>query len=130
MKIILTNGTELYPSVVSGAKKFIQGVSRDTLTFMFDGSEDMAALDAAFSPEACESIVIIGVDGNESIHKAYTVRAELKKETVEVEPATDSEEAVYEEHVTVSMSQRTYSETQLASLTETVDALVLESLMA
>jgi len=129
MKIILTNGTELTLIMVTGAKRTVQGATRDTLTFMFPASEDMAALDAAFSTAACESITII--DGNEEyIHKGYTVRAELSKKSVEVTPATESTDAVYEDRITVAMSQRTYAESQFASLTETVDVLVMESLMA
>lgn len=129
MKITFANGTELVPIMVTGAKRTIQGATRDTLTFVFPASEDMAALDAAFNTTACESIII--VNGNEEyIHKGYTVRAELSKKSVEVTPATESTEAVYEDRITVAMSQRTYTESQLASLTDTVDVLVMESLMA
>ena len=49
---------------------------------------------------------------------------------MEVEPATADEPGTYESRVTVAMSRRTYQEIQLASLTETVDLLVMESLMA
>lgn len=129
MKIILADGSELNPILVTGAPRVVQGATRDTLSFVFSVKEGMDALDQAFTTEACESIKIIGDDESEAIHKAYTVRAELKKETVVVTPATDSAEAVYEDRITVSMSQRTYSESQLASLTDAVDVLVMESLM-
>lgn len=129
VKIILANGTELTPILATGSKRTIQGATRDTLSFVFSGNEDMAALDKAFDTAACESITI--VDGKEEyIHKGYTVRAELSKKSVEVTPATESTEAVYEDRITVAMSQRTYTESQLASLTDTVDVLVMESLMA
>ena len=116
MKIKLANGTELNPILVKGSPMNIQGAKRDTLSFIFSAAEDMNALDEAFSESACESITITGDDETESIHKGYTIRAELKKASVEVTPATAESEAVMEDRITVSMSQRTYSETQLSAL--------------
>lgn len=128
MIIKLNNGTELNPILVLGEKRYVQGVSRDTLLFAFSAENTLDNLDRLFSAENCETITI--VDGeNEYIHRGYTVRAELKREPVEVTPATESTEAVYENRVFVAMAQRTYSESQIASLTETVDLLVMESLM-
>lgn len=129
MRIILNNKKELSPILVTGGPRMAQGASRDTLNFIFPVTEDMAELDAAFSAENCEKIIIIGDDSSENIHTGYTIRAELSKASVEVTPATEEAEAVYEDRITVSMSQRTYVESHLASLTETVDALVMESLM-
>lgn len=129
MNIKLNDNTELTPIMVIGETRRIQGASRDTLNFIFPETEDMAELDSAFSAENCEKITIIGDDGSENIHTGYTIRAELSKASVEVTPATEEAEAVYEDRITVSMSQRTYAESQLASLTDTVDVLVMESLM-
>ena len=129
MKIILNNDAELTPIMVTGGPRHLQGASRDTLSFIFPATEDMMELDVAFSIANCESITIVGDDGSEAIHKGYTIRAELSKKSVEVTPATEEAEAVYEDRITVSMSQRTYAESQLASLTDTVDVLVMESLM-
>lgn len=117
MKIKLTNGAELNPIIVMGGSSQVQGARRDTLHFVFPATENMTTLDAAFTTANCESITIIGDDGSESIHKAYTIRAEMKKAPVEVAPATPESEAVVEERITVSMAQRTYAETQLAALT-------------
>lgn len=130
MKVKLMNGTELNPILVTGKENYVHGQLRDTLSFIFHGTEDMAELDAAFSAENCESITIVEDGGAENIHKAYTIRTELSKRSVEVIPETEEAEAVYEDRITVSMSQRTYAESQLASLTDTVDILVMESLMA
>ena len=129
MNIKLSNETVLSPIVVTGESRYVQGASRDTLNFIFPATEDMAELDSAFSAENCEKITIIGDDSSENIHTGYTIRAELSKAPVEVSTATDEAEAVYEDRITVSMSQRTYAESQLASLTDTVDVLVMESLM-
>lgn len=116
MKITLTNGTALNPIMVAGGQKFVQGQSRDTLNFIFPASVGMDALDAAFTAESCETITITEDSGVEHIHNGYTIRAELKKEMVEVTPATVDTEAVTEERITVSMSQRTYLETQLSAI--------------
>ena len=129
MKVILNNGTELTPISITGGPRYIQDSNRDTLSFIFPATEDMTVLDATFSATNCESITIVGDDGAEAIHKGYTIRAELSKASVEVTPATTDSVAVYEDRITVSMAQRTYMESQLASLTDTVDVLVVESLM-
>ena len=123
MKIILANGKELSPILVTGGPRNIQGASRDTLNFIFPATEDMAELDSAFSAENCEKITIIGDDGSENIHTGYTIRAELSKASVEVTPATESEAAVFEDRITVSMSQRTYAESQLANMEVALAAL-------
>lgn len=117
MKIILANGKELNPILVMGAHTYVQGANRDTLSFIFPATESMEELDVAFSAANCESITIVGNNGVDNIHKSYIVRAKLEKALVEVAPATPETEAVTEERITVSMAQRTYSETQLAALT-------------
>ena len=123
MKIILANGKELSPILVTGGPRNIQGASRDTLSFIFPADVSMAAIDQAFTADACEHITIIGDDGSENIHTGYTIRAELSKASVEVTPATESEAAVFEDRITVSMSQRTYAESQLANMEVALAAL-------
>lgn len=113
MKVIFANGTELNPILVTGEKRTVHGMSRDTLRFVFNADAGMAVLDEAFTEAACESITID--NGNESyIHKGYTIRAELKKSAEEIVKATADTDSVYEDRIVVSMSQRTYTETQLA----------------
>lgn len=129
MKIILANGVELNPILVSGSKRSMQGATRDTLEFMFDGTVGLDELSATFTPQACETITIENI-GDVAVYTGYTIRGELIKNSVETAHATEQAEAVYADRVTISMGQRTYAETQLASLTNVVDALVLESLMA
>lgn len=124
MILKLTNGTELNPIIATGGQRFVQGVSRDTLSFVFPVDASMDELDSVFTAENCESITI--VDGeNEYIHHGYTIRAELKREPVVVTPATEASEAVTENRVTVSMSQRTYFESQLAATQAAVEMLCL-----
>lgn len=130
MKIILTNGTELNPIMITGGPRHVQGSNRDTLNFISSADAGMETLDEAFTVENCESITIVEDNGVENIHKAYTIRAELSKKSIEVTPATEEAEAVYKNRITVAMSQRTYAESQLASLIDTIDVLVMESLMA
>ena len=116
MKIKLTNGAELSPIMVTGAQTYVQGAKRDTLSFIFPETESMEALDAAFTEAACKSITIVGDDESEAIHKGYVIRVELKKATIVVSPETAESPAVTEARITVSMAQRTYTETQLAAL--------------
>lgn len=130
MQIKLKDGTILSPILVTGREMNVQGALRDTLSFIFDASSSMEELDSNFSQENCETIIIIDDSGTENIYKSYTIRAELTKSNVEVSIETSESSAVYEERITVSMSQRTYAESQLASLTDTVDTLVMESLLS
>lgn len=121
MKIYLANGMELNPIMVTGGKQSVQGAYRDILNFVFPEGTSMDELDNAFTAANCESVAIVGDDG-EYIHKAYTVRACLKRELVEVEPETPESEAVYENRVFVAMGQRTYSESLIASLKAQLEA--------
>lgn len=130
MRIKLTNGTELSPIVVTGEARQVQGAKRDVITFVFPETENIITLDEIFTAENCESISFLDDKGDvKHIYKGYAVRADLKKEAVVVTPETVDSEAVIENRIFVSMAQRTYAETQLASLTDTVDVLVLESLI-
>ena len=128
MKIILNNNAELAPLNVIGGRKNVQGANRDTLTFVFPADTNMAELDGIFSTANCESIAIEDETGS-YIHKGYTVRGELSKTSVCTVAETEESPAVYEDRINIVMGQRTYAESQIASLTETVDVLVLESLL-
>ena len=129
MKIILANGKELNPLLVTGASIQLQGAKRDSLTFVFPAPVGIEVLDEAFSAIACESIKIVDDLGVENIYKHYTIRAKLEKAPIVVVPATPEAESVTEDRISVCIAQRTYAENQLASLTDTVDVLVMESLM-
>lgn len=118
MKIIFANGSELNPIFVTGASRHFQGASRDALTFVFADTEDMTALEEAFTSAVCETITIVGDDGTEAIYKAYTMLVELSKKPQEIVPATAENEAVWENRILVTMAQRTYTETKLAELEE------------
>lgn len=124
MKIVLNNGTELTPLVITGGMKTVQGAQRDTLHFVFPAESGLDTLDAAFTEAACEDITIIGEDNSENLYHGYTIRAGLAKAGVEVTPATTEAAAVYEDRITVSMSQRTYAESQLLMLTSAVNTLL------
>lgn len=123
MKITLANGTELNPILVTGGTKYVQGQNRDTLNFIFPADAGMETLDEAFTVENCESITIVEDNGDENIHKGYTVRAELSKASVEIASETSETAAVYEDRITVSMSQRTYMESQLAAMQAVIDQM-------
>lgn len=123
MKIILADGKELNPILVTGGTRTVYGASRDTLQFVFTADDGMEALDAAFTDVACETITLD--DGNEQyIHKGYTIRVELKKAAVEIAKSTPDADAVYQDRIYISMAQRTYAETQLAQTKAALDALL------
>lgn len=129
MNVKLADGSILSPIVVLGGPNYVQGETRDCLSFVFPESAGMEALDAAFTDVNCESITIVENNGMENIHKGYTIRSGLKKEAVEVSSATAEAQAQYENRITVIMAQRTYEENQIASLVETVDILVMDALV-
>lgn len=123
MKVKFGDKTEMEAVVVTGGSRYVQGASRDALSFVFPAEAGLEAVDAAFTPERCEHITIEDDEGGEYVHTGYTVRCELTKAAVEVSPATAEAEAVTEDRITVVMAQRTYAETQLAQLLATVAAL-------
>ena len=138
MNIILTNGVALTPLTLTGAKRNVQGATRDVLSFTFPANTSMDELNNLFTPENCETITIVetmlipetGVAyENQYQHVGYVIRDNIKREFIMVRPETSESAAVYEERIIVSMAQRTYMETQLASLIETIDVLVLENLL-
>ena len=125
MLIKLSNGTEMTAILVTGEIRYVQGENRDTLNFIFPATEDMISLDEAFTVSNCENIIIISDDNSEAIYKGYTIRAGLKKESVEVSNGTESEAPVYEDRITISMSQRTYMESQLVATQLAVEMLCM-----
>ena len=119
MKIILNNNLELLPIMVTGAHTYIQGVNRDTLTFVFNDMS-MDALDEFFNETNCEHITIVEENGDEYIHSGYVIRTELSKKSVIVEQEAGEMPEVAEYRVFVTMAQRTYAEYQMAALQEEV----------
>lgn len=124
MTVKLANGTILEPILVTGEGRYVQGFNRDVLTFVFPATESMDALDAAFTAEACETIII----DETNIHSAYTVRVEIKKDSVVVAEATANTKEVREDRIFVSMGQRTYLESQLQRMNEALNAVGVESI--
>lgn len=138
MKVILANGQELAPIMVTGGGRFISGQKRDTLNFIFPQGTSLEELDSLFTDVNCATVKLYSETTNpdgtkaetEHIHHGYTIRAELSCTPMIVQPATETTPEVIENRITVSMALRTYAEAQMASLIETVDYLVLESLSA
>lgn len=124
MKVILCNGVELTPNTVTGTKRLVQGASRDTLTFVFPDGTSLDELNRTFSAENCENITIVEKDGSEYVHSGYVIRAELKREPVEVAAESDTEPATYQDRVVVAMSRRTYQESQYAELQEALNLIL------
>lgn len=124
MKVILCNGAELTPNTVTGTKRLVQGASRDTLTFVFPDGTSLDELNRIFSADNCETITIVENDGSEYVHSGYVIRAELKREPVEVAAESDTEPATYQDRVVVAMSRRIYQESQYAELQEALNLIL------
>jgi len=120
MKVILANGLEKTALIVTGGQKYTQGASRDALTFVFPGTESIDEIDEIFTEANCGAITLIGDDESENIHKGYVIRTELVKKSVVVSGGNDVEPEVTEMRVMVTMAQRTYTETQIASMSEEI----------
>ena len=122
MKIILANGSELHPIIVTGGGRHINGAHRDTLNFIFPQDASLDELDTIFTDANCATIKLYETTADgaelEHIHTGYTIRAELSRTPMVVQEATEDTEEVIENRVTVSMALRTYAEAQLARLTE------------
>lgn len=150
MHIILKDGTKLNHIGATSTTKYIQGANRDTITFEFDATYSVDELRNVFTEINCETINIVTDQVNEELienedgttetksevvytnnyWEGYVIRAEVAERIKEIEPATGTTPAITETRVFVTMAQRTYAETQIASLTETVDILVLKDLMS
>lgn len=127
MKIILNHEIELNPILITSQHRIFQGANRDVLSFVFSESVGLDELDNLFNASNCEHIAIIDDNGeSNSIYTEYTLRVELKREPTYI--TTENSEAVYENRVIVSMAQRTFQESQLLSLRDTVDLLVIDAL--
>lgn len=119
MKLILTNGLELTPIMVTGQPKYIQGAERDSLTFVFDSTYSMDELDALFTEANCEKIILIeDGTGDAYMHTGYVIRTDLTKRIEVTEPATPETEEVSEQRILITMAQRTYAETKLAQVAQ------------
>jgi hypothetical protein len=128
MKIILNNGTELVPILINGYRKYIQGINRDCLEFYFASNVTFAQLDELFGDPINTSKIILQDSSESYLHENYTIRDALKYVPFVLSEATDTTPEVAEMRFSVVMAQKTYVETQIDSLRDTVDVLVLEGL--
>lgn len=124
MKIRLTNGEEFSLLMVVGGQKYIQGASRDCLSFVFADTVSMDEVDRIFSEDNCEVVTIIGDDNSEATHKGYVIRAELKKSVETAEKETPDAPTEIVNRIIVSMAQRTYAEAKLAENTAVLSELL------
>lgn len=125
MKIVLSNGIELNPIIVTGERRYVQRESRDSLIFVFPVDVGIEALDAVFTANNCESIKIFENETISYIHKGYVIRAEAAIRSVQIEPPTDETEAVYEDRIFICMAERTEAEKQLADIGAAITALAI-----
>ena len=120
MRIILNNGIELTPIMVTGGRIDFQGANRDSLTFVF-AETGLDFLDEIFTKENCESITLIEDEtGDMYIHKGYVIRTELNKKVLVTTQAGVDTPEITENRVLITMAQRTYAETEMMKLKEEV----------
>lgn len=81
-KITLKDGTTLEVVAIMGGQRMLNSTNRDTLTFVFDDSHGLAELDALFTSDNCEAVILHSTDptGQETeyVLEGFTLRAELK----------------------------------------------------
>lgn len=120
MKIIFKNGAELFPILISGGPRFIQGSNRDSLEFIFS-EMSLDLLKAHFTVENCEEIKIIDNEGGEFIHSGYIILSELSEKINEIQNEVFGEAPIYEKRVHVIMGQRTYQEKEILFLKQEIE---------
>lgn len=129
--IKLNNGTELQGIVANGSTRHFQGASRDSIEFQLPKTLPITfeELDGLFSnPLNTSKITLVNGEGA-YIHDNYSLKVSIGLIPVVIQSATDTQEEVVEERYSVVMAQKTYKEIQMDSLVETVDMLVMESLL-
>ena len=84
MRIIFKDNTELFPILISGGPRFIQGSNRDSLEFVFS-EMSLDLLKVHFTAENCEEIKIVDNDGGEFIHYGYIILSELSEKINEIQ---------------------------------------------
>lgn len=114
MTVILNDGAELAPLDISGEPTTVQGEKRDCLSFHFPASAGLEAINAAFSPENCESIRIVEDGGTEHIHAGYVIRVSLTM--------IPGEDESGDGRITVAMAKRSYAEEQLLAIRRQAEA--------
>ena len=135
MHLILKDGTKLNHIGATGKQLYAQDANRDSITFIFDDTYTYDELDSKFNEVNCEVIDIVteAVEVNEegieeivlkdNYHYGFVIKHEISKKITTIDGVSKTEF-----HVT--MAQRTYAETQIADITEVVDILLLENLLA
>ena len=127
-QITLLNGATLDVVQINGQGRYAQGATRDALEFHFPkAGNSFDSLDALFT-EANTAKITVTTDDGSFVYDDYSLRVGMALVPVVIAPAEGTSPEVTEERYTVTMAQKTYAEKQMESLTETVDALALESL--
>ena len=129
-KLVFKNGKEVAFIECYSATEYVQGAEREVLDFRFDASQvSLDEIDKLFTSEECSRLAIretAGEQTEEFIHENYGVRVALSKQRFTLATENGVEEVA---QISVKMAQYTVVEKQMISLTETVDVLVMESLL-
>lgn len=121
--IKFTDGTTLSAVKITGGGRYVQGASRDVLTFEL--AQDAASFEQlvqAFTPDNCAQITL-SADGKESLHEHYTMRLSLGVEDVAISPETTEGAAWTEPRWVVEMARKTFAEREMEKQSAAVEAL-------
>lgn len=124
--IKFADGTTLLAVKITGGGRYVQGASRDVLTFEL--AQDAASFEQlvqAFTPDNCDRITL-SADGKESLHEHYTMRLSLSLEDVEISPETTEAAAVTEPRWVVEMARKTFAEREMEKQSAAVEALTAQ----
>ena len=124
--IKFTDGTTLSAVKITGGGRYVQGASRDVLTFEL--AQDAASFEQlvqAFTPDNCAQITL-SADGKESLHEHYTMRLALALQDVEISPETTEGAAWTEPRWVVEMARKTFAEREMEKQSAAVEALTAQ----
>ena len=133
MQIILNNFEPFEVKNIVQSTYYVQGNNRESLVLTFSNEKSLDELNAIFSEmNNLKTIKIVQSEGNEIIFNNYTLLSEIRTQLVEIFPAIEEQEegitSHFEKQTFVTLAKLTYQEEQLATLTEVVEAIVLEML--
>lgn len=99
-----------------------QGMERDSLAFEFSPEAyTFDQLKELFGDESKTDEITILCGEESFLHEHYNLRKEIAQKSVEITPASGTQEGVFEERFTVTMAQENRFEVNLKSVRDDVD---------
>ena len=124
MTKVILNGQTIEVVAVNGARKTVQGATRETLTFKLN--PDTIDLNTAQELFKNQPSIIIECPNNETgeadrfVYNDYTIMFEVSLKQELVSPETSESEAVYASYINIGLAQMTYLEKLTAQNTQNI----------